>query len=524
MNEHYDAIIIGAGHNGLVAAATLAAAGRRVLVLEGRDTLGGVAGTEEVWPGYRVDSGATDAALFQDEIVQKLDLGRHGLKFETGPALLFAPQPDGRALTLWRDEARTVAEIAHFSARDAERWPAFRRQVGRMAGLLRGMLLLAPPDLSALRGGDLMGWAPLALRLKRLGGDDMMELMRVLPMAARDYLDEWFESDALKGALGGSAVVGATLGPRGAGTNLGFFYQNLGGLLEQRFVAGGMGQLAEALAAAARARGATIRTGAAVARVLVEGDPEPAAVGVVLTSGETFRAAAVLSNADPRRTLFDLVGPQHLEPETMRHVRNIIYRGSVARVNLAVRELPGFLGAADRAQLGGRIRVSPSLDYIEQAYDAAKYGRFSEHPYLEIVIPTLRDPSLAPAGHHLLTITALYAPYALREGDWDGQAAAFGDAVLDVLEGVAPGMRASVVHCQVVTPLDLERRYSLTEGSIYHGQMGLDQMLVMRPIPGWSRYETPLRNLYLCGAGAHPGGGVTGAPGYNAARAVLSRI
>jgi len=523
MNETYDAIIIGAGHNGLVAAATLAAAGQRVLVLEGRDTLGGAAGTEAVWPGYRVDSGATDAALFQDEIVQKLDLTRHGLTFETHPALLFAPQPDGRALTLWRDEARTVAEIARFSARDAERWPAFARQVTRMAGLLRGMLLLAPPDLSALRGGDLMGWAPLALRLKRLGGDDMMELMRVLPMAARDYLDEWFESDALKGALGGSAVVGATLGPRGAGTNLGFFYQNLGGLLEQRFVAGGMGRLAEALATAARERGATIRTGAAVARVLVEGDPEPAAVGVELAGGETIRAAVVLSNADPRRTLFDLVGPQHLEPETMRHVRNIIYRGSVARVNLAVRGLPAFAGAGDPAQLGGRIRVSPSLDYLERAYDAAKYGRFSEHPYLEIVIPTLRDPSLAPAGHHLLTVTALYAPYALRDGDWDGQSAAFGEVVLDTLESVAPGLRASVAHCQVVTPLDLERRYGLTEGSIYHGQMGLDQMLVMRPIPGWSRYETPLRNLYLCGAGAHPGGGVTGAPGYNAARAVLAR-
>ena len=523
MSENYDAIIIGAGHNGLVAAATLAAAGKRVIVLEQRDTLGGVAGTEEVWPGYRVDTGATDAALFQDEIVQKLDLARHGLKFETGPALLLAPQPDGRALTLWRDEARTVQEIARFSTRDAERWPAFRRQVTRMAGLLRGMLLLAPPDLSALRGGDLMGWAPLALRLKRLGGDDMMELMRVLPMAARDYLDEWFESDALKGALGGAAVVGATLGPRGAGTNLGFFYQNLGGLLEQRFVAGGMGQLAAALAAAARERGATIRTGAAVARVLVEGDPQPAAGGVELTTGETLRATVVLSNADPRRTLFDLVGPQHLEPETMRHVRNIIYRGSTARVNLALSGLPEFAGVADAEQLGGRIRVSPSLDTIERAYDAAKYGRFSERPYLEIVIPTLRDPSLAPTGHHILTVTALYAPYTLRDGDWDGQAAAFGQAVLETLESVAPGLRDKMLHCQVVTPLDLERRYGLTEGSIYHGQMGLDQMLVMRPIPGWSRYETPLRNLYLCGAGAHPGGGVTGAPGYNAARAVLSR-
>ncbi|HQF71436.1 MAG TPA: NAD(P)/FAD-dependent oxidoreductase, partial [Promineifilum sp.] len=275
-------------------------------------------------------------------------------------------------------------------------------------------------------------------------------------------------------------------------------------------------------AAAARARGAEIRTGAAVERILIEGDLEPVAAGVVLHSGETIRAGFVLSNADPRRTLFDLVGPQHLEPETMRAVRNIIYRGSTARVDLALNGLPDFAGATGTEQLGGRIRVSPSLDYIERAYDAAKYGRASERPYLEIVIPTLNDPSLAPAGHHILTITALYAPYALRDGDWAGQAPAFGDAVLDVLEGVAPGTRATVVHCRVVTPLDLEQRYGLTEGSIYHGQMGLDQMLVMRPIPGWSRYETPVRNLYLCGAGAHPGGGVTGAPGYNAARAVLA--
>ena len=522
MTTPYDMIIIGAGHNGLVAATTLAAAGKRVLVLEQRPALGGAAGAEEAWPGYYVPTGATDAALLHEEIIRKLDLTRHGLTFDEPPALLFAPQPDGHGLTIWRDEARTTAEIAHLSRHDAERWPAFRSQVERMARLLRGMLLLAPPDLGSLRGGDLKGWAPLALRLKRLGDADMMELMRILPMAVRDYLDEWFENDVLKGALGGSAVVGATLGPRGAGTNLGFFYQNLGGLLQFRPVAGGMGALAAALAATARARGAEVRTGATVERILIEGDLEPTAAGVVLAGGETIRSDIVLSNADPRRTLFGLVGPQHLEPETMRHVRNIIYRGSTARVDLALSGLPDFAGGADAGQLTGRIRVSPSLDYIERAYDAAKYGRASERPYLEIVIPTLSDPALAPAGSHILTITALYAPYALREGDWAGQAAAFGDTVLDVLEGVAPGTRAKVIHCRVVTPLDLEQNYSLTEGSIYQGQMGLDQMLVMRPIPGWSRYETPVRNLYLCGAGAHPGGGVTGAPGYNAARAVLA--
>jgi phytoene dehydrogenase-like protein len=527
MNNTYDAIVIGAGHNGLTAAATLAQAGRRVLVLERRDVLGGAAATEELWPGYRVDTGATDAALFQDEIIQKLDLYRHGLEFRESPALLFAPQPDGRALTIWRDEARTVADLARFSRADAERWPAFRQQVERMAGLLRGMLLLAPPDLAGLRSGDVMGWGPLALRLKRLGGDDMMELFRVLPMAVQAYLDEWFESDALKGALGGSAVVGATLGPRSAGTNLAFLYQNLGGLLARRTVAGGMGRLSEALARAAEAHGATVRTGAGVRSVLIEGAEGPTAAGVVLDTGETIRAPIVLSNADPRRTLFDLAGPQYLEPETMRHVRNILFRGSTARLNLALSGLPAFVGATDETQLTGRIRVSPSLDYLERAYDAAKYGGFSERPYLEMTIPTLQDPALAPPGEgvsrpHVLTITAQYAPYALRQGAWADRQGEFIDAVLDVLEGVAPGARSHILHCQVIAPPEWERDYGLTEGSIHHGQMGLEQMLVMRPIPGWSRYEMPIRNLYLCGAGAHPGGGVTGAPGYNAARAALS--
>ncbi len=520
MNNNYDAIIIGGGHNGLVAAATLAGAGKRVLVLERRDNLGGAAATEELFPGYRMDTGGNDAALFLDEITRKLDLPGHGLKFHENPALLFAPQPDGRGLTIWRDKARTVAEIARFSERDAARWPDFRRQVERMGGLLRGMLALTPPDLGRLRG-DAMAWAPLALRLRQLGGADMMELFRVLPMAFQGYIDEWFESDALKGALGGSAVIGSTLGPRSGGTTLMFLYQNLGGLLNHRFVGGGIGRLSEALAAAARSGGATIRTGAAVECILIEGDTEPAAVGVRLDTGEEIRAAAVLSNADPRRTLFDLAGPQHLEPEVMRHVRNIIYRGSVARVNLALDGLPAFAGVTDEAQLGGRIRFSPSLNYLERAYDAAKYGQISEHPYLEMFIPTLHDPALAPKRHHILNIIAQYAPYGLRDGDWEEKREALVETVMDTLEGVAPGIGRQVVHCHVTTPLDLEQTYHLTEGSIYHGQMGLEQMLVMRPISGWSRYETPIRNLYLCGAGAHPGGGVTGAPGYNAARTVL---
>lgn len=535
MTERFDAIIIGGGHNGLVAAATLAQSGKRVVVLERRPVLGGAAATEEVFPGFRLNTGAPDASLFFDEVAQRLGLTAGSVTFQQGQALLFAPQPDGRALTLWRDLQRSQDEIGHFSRQDAERFPAFKEQVERIGAVIRDMALLPPPDLGelqfdslsglvgiGLRQPELRSWGSVALKARRLGEADMMEFVRVLPMALQSYLDEWFESDALKGALGGSGVTGLTLGPRGAGTSLMFFYQNMHGLLNSRFVAGGMGRLNEALADRARAGGAVIRTGSDVAGILVEGDVEPVAVGVRLAGGEEIRAGMILSNADPRRTLFGLLGPQQLEPEVMRQVRNIIYRGSTAKLNLALSGLPEFTGQTAAEQLTGRIRISPSLDYLEKAYDAAKYGRYSTEPYLDIVIPTLHDPSLAPAGQHTMSVTVQYAPYALREGEWESEREAFADVVLDTLARYAPDLRHQLLHCQVLTPLDWEQTYGLTEGSPTHGHMGLDQLLVMRPIPGWSQYATPVKNLYLCGAGNHPGGGVTGVPGYNAARAALA--
>jgi phytoene dehydrogenase-like protein len=517
MAERYDVLVIGAGHNGLTAAATLAMAGLSVLVLEARDNVGGAAATEEIFPGCQVNTGAGTATLLQEEVVRALFLKMHGLELRETPIGLFAPQPDGTALTLWQDVTRSEAEIAPFSHHDTARYPDFAAQVASMAGALQSMMLLAPPDLAALQPGALAGWGRVGWKVRRLGDREMMAFMRLLPMPVSDYLDEWFESDALKGALGATGVTGTMLGPRGGGTTLQFFYQNLGGLNRYRTVVGGMGQLAEALAAAARANGAEIRCGCPVARILVE---DGRATGVELPGGGSINARAVVSGADPKRTLLGLVGPTKLPPRFMRQVRNLLYRGSTASVHFALSGLPQFRGQASEEQLSAAIRISPSLDYLERAYDDAKYGRISENLYLHATIPTLNDPSLAPAGQHLLSVTVRYTPYHLRDGGWEEQREPLGDRVLAALGQYAPGIEQLVADRHVLTPLDYERRYGLTEGSIFHGQMGLDQMLVMRPVPGWSRYRTPVAGLYLCGAGTHPGGGVTGAPGYNAAREV----
>lgn len=518
MNSPYDAIVIGGGHNGLVSAATLAKAGRSVLVLEQRDVLGGAAATEEPFPGYRFNTGADDAALLLDDVVQELFLKMHGLELRERPVAVFAPQPDGPALTLWQDATRTVNELRALSKDDALRYADFARQMEQMGSVLQEMFLRTPPDLGQRKLGELLSWGKVGLQVKRLGDRDMMDFMRLLPMPAYEYLSEWFHNEMLKGALAAPAITGTRQGPRAAGTTLMLLYQHSNGFNRTRFVVGGIGALSQALAAAARSNGAHIRTGASVARILLQ---DGQATGVELAGGERLAARAILSSADPRRTFFDLVGPTNLEPRFVRSVRNIIYRGSTAKVNLALSSLPTFNGQESVEQLSGHIYISPSLDYLERAYDDAKYGRISRQPFLDVTIPTLADPALAPQGHHVMSIRMQYAPYALRESDWDAQREPLGDLVVETLTQVAPDLRQHIVHRQVLTPLDWERDYGLAEGSIFHGQMGLDQLLVMRPVPGWSQYATPIRNLYLCGAGAHPGGGVTGAPGYNAARTVL---
>jgi phytoene dehydrogenase-like protein len=525
----YDAVIIGGGHNGLVASAYLAKEGFKVLVVERRPVLGGAAATEEVFPGFRVNTGANDAGSFLPEIVDDLNLENFGLQFIESRVVVFALQPDGDSLVLWRDPERAAQEIALFSKADAGRYSNFLNEVGRMTEVLEAIRTLPPPTLPDYNAPDLLPWFRVALKLRGMGVEDMMNFMRVLPMPAADFLDEWFESPLLKAALGTSAVMGSMQGPRASGTALMLLYQALGageaGIRASKFVRGGMGSLSEALARSARQHGVEICTGQSVSRIVLDGNR---ATGVVLESGEIIAAQAVISSTDPRHTFFDLVGPSHLAVRFVREVKNIRFRGSTARLNLVLDQLPKFTALAETGRaadpgtvLSGHTLICPDLDYLERAYDDAKYGRISQRPCLDFVIPTILDDSLAPGREHLMSIDVRYAPYRLSDGDWQTQRGDLSDKVIETLSAYAPGLRELVLHQQTITPMDFEVEYGLPEGGIYHGQMGLDQLLFMRPVPGAGRYRTPVESLYLCGAGTHPGGGVTGAPGHNAAREIL---
>jgi phytoene dehydrogenase-like protein len=521
----YDAIIIGAGHNGLTAAAYLAKAGLSVLVLEKRHLLGGAAATEEVYPGFRFDTGSHDAGLFLDSIVRDLDLEKHGLRFLESEVVAFSPQQGGDSLTLWRDLDKSVDNIARLSQADADRFSAFVDSLEGQAKMLREVLNQAPPEPGFSSFGELFPWLRTGLKLRRQGQARLMEFIRVLPLTVKEYLDEWFENELLKGTLAGPAISGGTPGVQGAGSMFMLLYQQgskvNGGCRACRYVRGGIGQLSDALADAARSHVAEIRTGEAVERILLDKDAT-AAGSVQLASGEIIKARSIISNADPKRTVVKLVGGEHLEPHYMREVTNIRYRGSTAKVNLALKTLPTFGGVSDERQLSGHISISPTLDYLERAWDDAKYGRISEKLHIDASIPTLLDPALAPEGSHILSATVQYAPYRLKDSDWEIEREALGNKVISTLAQYAPDLPGLIMHRQVMTPLDLEREFGLTEGHIYHGQMGLDQLLSMRPVPGYASYRTPFGHLYLCGAGTHPGGGLTGAPGKLAAEEILN--
>ena len=520
----YDSIIIGGGHNGLVTAAYLARAGRRVLVLERRPLVGGCAVTEEIWPGYRVSTGAYLTSLMQERIVRELELEKFGYRVDAKDPAFFSVFPDGRHFFMWQDRAKTLAEIAKFSKHDAEVYPAYEDRLERLSQVVEGLLMTTPPQFPPRGIGSFIEYLQLAGRLRGLNPTEMVALVKIFTQSAAEFLDEWFESEQVKVTLATDGVIGANGGPRSPGTAYILLHHCMGGVAGHRglwgFVRGGMGAVSEAIAASARARGAKIRTNATVARVSLRGGR---ATGVVLESGEEIEASSVASNLDPKLTFLSLLDERALDPDFVAAIRHFRIEGTSCKINLALDGLPEFTAypGARGPHHGATMHICPDIDYVERAWDDAKYGMPSTRPLLELTVPTIYDPSLAPAGKHIMGIFLQYAPYTLRQGTWDELREPFGDRVIALIEEYAPNIRSITDHRQVLTPLDLERRFGITGGNIFHGEMSLDQMFVMRPVAGWARYRTPIEGLYLCGSGAHPGGGVMGAPGYNCAREML---
>ncbi len=519
MANGYDVIVIGADLNGLVAAAYLARAGKKVLVLDRHTQPGGPALTAEVFPGFRFNVAQHDAGWLNPTIVKDLDLTRHGLELIQTEVTAFEPNS---GLTLWRDVTKSAQSIARYSKSDAEKWPAFSAQLIKLSRFLESVYTITPPKITTTHPAEMWSLAMLGRQLRGLGKQDMMEMVRALPMSVHELLYDWFETGALKGVVGAGGITNLMQGPRASGTTLVLLHHLTGAGAPRaiRTARGGIGSIAQAMAASAMQHGAEIRSNAAVIKIIVKGDQ---AVGVALASGEEIMARAVVSSADARRTFLEWIGPEYLETTFIRAVQNIRYRGARAKVNLALSELPAFIGA-DESMLRGVISISPDLDYVERAYDDAKYGRVSSQPYLEVTIPTLNDPTLAPAGRHIMSIWMQYAPYHLREGQWDDtQREALADRVVNTLSNFAPNLKPAILQRQVLTPLDLEVRFDAPEGNLYQGELMLDQFLFMRPVAGWAQYRTPIAGLYLCGAATHPGGGLAGAAGYNAVREISIR-
>jgi phytoene dehydrogenase-like protein len=519
-------IIIGAGHNGLVAACYLAKAGLRPLVLERRGVVGGAALTEEFHPGFRCSTLAHAAGPMLPRVVRELELERYGLSFIRPQVRVFAPAPDGRSLCIYDDAAQTARGLEKLSAHDSAHYMEFCESFARIGRVLAPLVSRTPPSFDNPTLADLWNLGKLGRNFRGLGKRDAYRLLRWGPMAVADLVAEWFETELLRAVVAARGIHGSFAGPWSAGTSLGLLWQAAfdgHAFAPASFIKGGMGALTGALAEAAKAAGAEIRTGAVVARVLVK---DGAAAGVVLEGGEELAARAVVSNADPRTTFLRLVDPTELDPDFLSKMRGYRSTGMAAKINLALAALPSFAalknsGADTAAELQGRIHIGPDIDYLERAFDAAKYGDFSHAPYMDITIPTLTDASLAPEGRHVLSAYVQFAPYTLKEGDWAARREEFADAVVQTLSAYAPNLADLILARQIITPVDLEREYGLSGGHPLHGEMSLDQFYAFRPLIGWAQYRTPVRNLYLCGAGTHPGGGVNGASGANASREIL---
>ena len=522
-SDKYDAIIIGGGHNGLTTAAYLARAGKKVLVLERRHVLGGAAVTEEVFPGFKFSVCSYVVSLLRPEIIRDLDLPRHGLEILPLDGT-FTPMPSGDYLWRVNDHGKTHREIARHSKLDAEAYDEFGKAMQAMCRFVKPILSMVPPDPATLNPKELMKLLFIGRRFQGMTSEDKYNQVQLMTMSAIDFLDQWFETDVLKATMSASGIIGTFLGVRSPGTAYVLLHHYMGEIdgafRSWGFARGGTGAISYAIADAAREAGAEIRTQAPIAKIMVKNGK---ATGVVLANGDEIYANIISSSVDPRLTFTKFIQEGTLPSEFLEAVNRYKFRGSSGKVNLALDALPSFkCMPGPGPHLRGAISISPSVEYMERAYDDAKYGNFSRRPYIDMVIPTLTDPSIAPPGKHIMSCFVQYAPYKLRPGlNWDDQKEAFGDNVINTIAEYAPNIKDIILHRQVVTPLDLERDFGLSEGNIFQGELSLEQLFFLRPVPGWAQFRTPIKNLYMCGSATHPGGGIMGGPGRLAALEIL---
>ena len=519
--NNYDVIVIGGGHNGLVNAAYLARAGKRVLVLERRHVLGGAAVTEEIFPGFKFSVCSYVVSLLRPEIIRDLDLPRHGLEILPLDGT-FTPMLNGDYLWRVNDHAKTRREIARHSKLDAEAYDEYGKAMVEMAHFVKPIMNMTPPDPASLNPKGLLELLTMGRRFQKLSAEDKYNQVQLMTMSAVDFLDQWFETDVLKATMSASGIIGTFLGVRSPGTAYVLLHHYMGEIdgafRSWGLSRGGTGAISNSIANAAREAGVEIRTEAPIAKIILKNGE---AKGVVLENGDELYADVISSSVDPRLTFMKMVGCEHLPEDFVDDIKRYKFRGSSGKVNLALDALPNFKALPGAGpHLRGAVSISPSVDYMERAYDDAKYGRYSRRPYIDMVIPTLTDPSIAPPGKHVMSCFVQYAPYNLK-GNWDDEREAFGDTVIETIAEHAPNIKDIILHRQVLTPLDLEREFGLSEGNIFQGELTLEQLFFLRPAPGWAQYRSPIKNLYMCGSATHPGGGIMGASGRNAAMAIL---